>query len=192
MLTKNKKKYIALGIGLVITAFLFQAAPALAQSFCMSYAGGVGSLVSNHPTSSNCDNQCPLPNVCRQGTPSGISQSAKAVQERVTGAAANLINLTTSGLGWIIAKIGYLIGYVLGILVAWEAKAIAWAIDPRTFQYTKAPAVELGWEITRNFVNLGFVIALIVIAMATILRLESYGMRRTLWRLIAAAIYRCR
>lgn len=98
------------------------------------------------------------------------------------------INILGGALGWIVAKIGYIIGYALGIIVAWEAKLISWAIDPNTFLFTRAPAVQIGWEITRNLVNLGFVLSLIIIAIGTILRLESYGMRRTLWRLIVAAI----
>ena len=39
-----------------------------------------------------------------------------------------------------------------------------------------------------NFTNLGFILAIIIIAFATILRLESYAIKQTLWKLIVAAL----
>ncbi len=50
------------------------------------------------------------------------------------------------------------------------------------------PAVQSGWAIILNITNLGFVLAIIVIAFATILRFESYAMKKTLWKLIVAAL----
>lgn len=102
--------------------------------------------------------------------------------------AINILNMATDAIGWTMAKIGYSIGYSLGIVVRLEAVLIAWVLTPNAFAYTKAPAVALGWEITRNIVNLGLVIALVFIAIATILRLQTYSMKQTLLRLIAAAI----
>lgn len=50
------------------------------------------------------------------------------------------------------------------------------------------PIVQTGFGITLAIANLGFVLAIIVIAIATILRLESYGLKQTLWRLIVMAL----
>ncbi len=50
------------------------------------------------------------------------------------------------------------------------------------------PAVQSGWGIVLNITNLGFVLAIIIIAFATILRFESYAMKKTLWKLIVAAL----
>ena len=50
------------------------------------------------------------------------------------------------------------------------------------------PAVKIGWEIVLSFANLGFVLAIIIIAFATILRIESYSIKNILWKLIVAAI----
>ena len=48
--------------------------------------------------------------------------------------------------------------------------------------------VSLGWRIARDVTNLGFVLVIVVIALATILRREEYGMQKLLPKLIAAAI----
>ncbi len=50
------------------------------------------------------------------------------------------------------------------------------------------PAVQSGWGIVLNITNLGFVLAIIIIAFATILRFENYAMKKTLWKLIVAAL----
>lgn len=50
------------------------------------------------------------------------------------------------------------------------------------------PAVTSGWEIILSLTNLGFVLGIIVIAFATILRMESYGMKQILWKLVVAAL----
>jgi len=58
--------------------------------------------------------------------------------------------------------------------------------DPVSF--TKVLAVQIGWDITRSFVNIFLVLALIAIGLATILRIESYKAQKTLPNLIIAAI----
>ena len=50
-----------------------------------------------------------------------------------------------------------------------------------------APVVQTGFGISLAFANLGFVLAIIVIAIATILRIESYGIKQILWKLIVMA-----
>ena len=48
--------------------------------------------------------------------------------------------------------------------------------------------VHVGWRIVRDIANLGFVLVIIIIAFATILRREQYGIKTLLPKLIAAAI----
>jgi len=48
--------------------------------------------------------------------------------------------------------------------------------------------VKLGWEFSRDIANLGFVIFIIIIAFATILRQESYGIKQALVKLILIAL----
>ncbi|MSU54879.1 MAG: hypothetical protein EXS48_03575 [Candidatus Staskawiczbacteria bacterium] len=54
--------------------------------------------------------------------------------------------------------------------------------------YTKAPAVIIGWPIVRNFGNMIIVLALIVIALATIIRYQAYEAKKLLPPLIIAAL----
>lgn len=79
------------------------------------------------------------------------------------------------------------IGRILGSILA----LIAWFVDfaiKLGNDVIDMPIVRLGWQIVLNFTNLGFVLAIIVIAFATIFRLESYALKQTLWKLIVAAL----
>jgi len=98
-------------------------------------------------------------------------------------------NPLADAFAWVIARVLYAFGAFIGLLLSWEAALIGVVLNPNFFGgYTRVDGVRIGWTITRDLANLGLVLALIVIAISTILRLESYGMRRTLWRLIVAAI----
>lgn len=55
-------------------------------------------------------------------------------------------------------------------------------------QITGLKAVQIGGGIVLGITNLGFVLAIIVIAFATIFRRETYAMKQTLWKLIIAAL----
>jgi len=55
-------------------------------------------------------------------------------------------------------------------------------------QVIKLPVVALGFKVVLSFANLGFVLAIIIIAFATIFRSQSYAMKQTLWKLVAAAL----
>lgn len=62
-----------------------------------------------------------------------------------------------------------------------------WMIDLQ-YQIVKSPTVEVGWQIVRDIANSFFVLILIIMAFATILRIQSYGMKQLLWKLIVAAV----
>lgn len=53
---------------------------------------------------------------------------------------------------------------------------------------TSTPMVTLGFRLTLSLANLGFVLAIIIIAFATILRIQSYAMKQLLWKLVVAAL----
>jgi len=83
--------------------------------------------------------------------------------------------------------IGYLVGFIGGIFFAISGYLIQFALNIN-FQLLKSPVVEAGWKIVLGFANLGFVLAIIVMAFATIFRVQSYAMKQTLWKLIVAAL----
>jgi len=57
-------------------------------------------------------------------------------------------------------------------------------------QFTKVSIVTIGWTITRDLANYCFLfLILLVIAIATILRVETYGMKALLPKLIIAALF---
>ena len=56
------------------------------------------------------------------------------------------------------------------------------------FGFTKSEIVQAGWTTVRDLANMFFSVVLLVIAFATILRVETYGMKQVLWRLVVAAL----
>ena len=48
--------------------------------------------------------------------------------------------------------------------------------------------VQTGFSISLSVANLAFVLGIIVIALATILRIESYSIKKMLWKLVVMAI----
>ncbi len=89
-------------------------------------------------------------------------------------------------LAWIITRIGAIIHSFVSILF-W----LSGMILEMTFgieKFTKSGFVQTGWTITRDLANMFFVLVLLAIAFATILRVETYGMKQILWKLIVAAL----
>lgn len=98
--------------------------------------------------------------------------------------------LTQAGMGQSIAKLlswiflpiiwllGKLVSLLLSILIA-----VAQYND-----FINSSAVTYGWTIVRDFANMFFVLILLVIAFATILRVESYNLKTWLPKLVIMAI----
>ena len=81
----------------------------------------------------------------------------------------------------------YAVMYFSGWFINFIANFANYIIDYGNNILTNA-AVLAGWKVMLNFTNLGFILAIIIIAFATILRLESYAIKQTLWKLIVAAL----
>lgn len=90
-----------------------------------------------------------------------------------------------------IGKVFYAINYVIGLIAAMFFKVggflINFALELNS-DILNLSAVQIGWTATRDLANLGFVLAIIIIAFATILRMENYGAKNALWKLIVAAL----
>src|SRR3989338_5239251 len=74
---------------------------------------------------------------------------------------------------WVSLTVGNLIGVVAGFLISIASSLIGILINLGP-QITSSPLVREGFRLTLSMTNLGFVIAIIVIAFATMLRLQSY------------------
>src|SRR3989338_4111780 len=99
--------------------------------------------------------------------------------------------------------------FAIGDIVLWAAGVLAWlALLAAQFfmamaifflqffiqvagynDYMNAPVVKLGWVMVRDLANMFFVVALLVIAFATILGRESYEWRKTMVKLVLVAIF---
>ena len=87
---------------------------------------------------------------------------------------------------FVIAKVGQAILYMLGIFITIGAALLD--VVAGVEKFTDAPVVKIGWNITRDLCNLGFALALLVMAFATVLQVQTFGMKRVLPRLVVAAL----
>lgn len=99
--------------------------------------------------------------------------------------AADLFGIV-NGLKSIFGNILLTIQKIVGMAVVWLA-----ALGLGILNFTnpqKAQLVQEGWKVARDLANMFFVLILLAIAFATILRIETYGMKSLLPKLIIAAL----
>ncbi len=91
----------------------------------------------------------------------------------------------------IISWIGYVIAWIIiffgSLLVAIEGWFLEIVITINT-QVVNSPPVHFGFSVALSFANLGFVFAVIIMAIMTIVRFQSYGVKAILWKVVVAAI----
>ncbi len=95
--------------------------------------------------------------------------------------------ITNAAISGIVLVISYILGFIAQVIFYIGGVFLDFALELNT-HILDNPFVETGWSIVLNFTNLGFVLAIIVIAFATIVGLQSYGMKKALWKLIVAAL----
>ncbi len=88
----------------------------------------------------------------------------------------------TDVIGWICAAIVYALGQVLILVMM----AVIYVAQYSNFIHSEA--VAQGWVIVRDICNMFFVLILLVIAFATILKIENYSYKKWLPKLILMAI----
>lgn len=89
---------------------------------------------------------------------------------------------------FISSLISMILGTIFGVIIGIEAKIIDYILSPTNFPLTTAPIVTLGWGITRDLANMFFILILLIIAFATVLRIQSYALKQLLWKVIVAAL----
>jgi hypothetical protein len=79
---------------------------------------------------------------------------------------------------------------ISALFVGIMALILGWIISPDfiSLKFTQNPFVNIGLSITKGFANMGFIIFLVVIALATVLRIEEYKAKKTLATLIIVAL----
>ncbi len=96
-------------------------------------------------------------------------------------------NIATSAVVNVAKATGTILGVIAGVFLVIAGYLVQLTLNIN-FQLMESPVVLTGWQIVLNFANMGFVLAIIVIAFATILRIETYEMKKILWKLIVAAL----
>jgi surface antigen len=91
-----------------------------------------------------------------------------------------------SAVATVVGLIAYVIVYVLGNILS---LLISVLVNVAQFNnIINVPTVVEGWVIIRDLCNMVFILALLVIAFATILRVEGYSLKKLLPKLLIAAI----
>lgn len=118
-----------------------------------------------------------------------------AVVGEVLGAGATYViskflptigSVTSTAVSELVFYLMYLVTSVVGffiVIIAWMTEIILTLNE----HIVDSSPVQAGFSISLAITNLGFVLAIVIIAITTILRRESYGMKQTLWRLLVAA-----
>ena len=81
----------------------------------------------------------------------------------------------------------YLINKLIAVFITLGAFLIGSFLQLSS-NISSSPSILTGFSICLAFANLGFVFLIIIIAIATILRSQTYGIKQLLWKLVAMAI----
>lgn len=91
---------------------------------------------------------------------------------------------------WTVKFIAYIFNFIGSLLFGFAGSLVEFMLklNLSVTDMAKNSLVDVGWRITRDIANLGFVLAMIILAFATIVGNEEYGYKKLLPKLIAAAI----
>ena len=102
---------------------------------------------------------------------------------------AGVMGLTFPVAGMAIKVILYIVNVLVGVLISFAGFLTGWALEFNLSILDFSPSfIMTGWTIFRDIANLGFVLGIIIIAIATILRYKDYTAKQILWKLIVAAL----
>ncbi|RJQ28721.1 hypothetical protein C4571_03045 [Candidatus Parcubacteria bacterium] len=96
-------------------------------------------------------------------------------------------NIAFTIIGKVAFGISYLISVIGGIFIVIEAWFIQILLAINV-NVTQSAPVAFGFPVALAIANLGFVIGIVVIAIMTILRSETYGVKQILWKLVVMAV----
>jgi hypothetical protein len=119
-----------------------------------------------------------------------LSKAGKVVSgafKSVFGALFSLSNILSGAIAGIVFIVSYIISIIAGVFINLEAWLIEIILQLNA-QVLQSQFVQAGYQISLAVANLIFVGGIITIAIATILRWESYSMKKILWQLILMAV----
>jgi|GEM_PF-5881906 len=83
--------------------------------------------------------------------------------------------------------IGYFISLLATVVISLQAFFLTFVIN-LNFGIVNSPAVQIGFSAVLAFANILFVTAIIVMAVATIVRYNAYGVKQLLFKIVVAAV----
>ncbi len=114
----------------------------------------------------------------------GLNTIKDTIASGISGFSVGWISL--KAISWVLFVVNYFIGLIGSTLFILSSGLVELGLKLNT-TILDSSVVQLGWRIVRDFANLGFTIGIVIIAYATILGYESYGIKKTLRSLIVAA-----
>lgn len=97
--------------------------------------------------------------------------------------------------GWVLEQVGNaffssIVGWVLSLIggvLAFIMELFDWMLQA-SMGFYDAPVVDAGWGIMRDFANMFFIVALIIMAFGTIFEVSGYDFRKMIVRFLFAAV----
>jgi hypothetical protein len=119
--------------------------------------------------------------------PNGVVAKVGGAAITLSDALSDPMSLLARGVELLSFRVAQTIGYLAGALVAIEAYLVELILQIN-FNIIHSPIVEMGFPIVLSLANLLFVAGIIVVAVATIIRYEGYGVKNVLWKLLVMAV----
>lgn len=87
----------------------------------------------------------------------------------------------------ILNTLGDVVQFCLNELFKISASLFEWALN-RGFDSETVEVIKIGWTACRDFANMLFILIMVIIAFGTILRIEQYGVKKLLPKIIGIAL----
>lgn len=117
----------------------------------------------------------------------GISQSSFTGIQNQAEKDSNAASAWSKVIGWAVSSIVKMLTALVLWLTATSGKLLSYSLS-QTAITELPPVVKIGWTLVRDLFNMVFILAIIIMSLATILRRETYNARRLILRLIMVAI----
>src|SRR3989344_3716000 len=114
------------------------------------------------------------------GVPPSEETSALETIASTLSAGFSILSINFSVFGKILFFFGQVASWTAGILIALETWVLTLVLTING-NIVNSPVVQAGFPAVLALANLGFVLGIIVIAISTILRKQTYGLKQILW-----------
>ncbi len=122
-----------------------------------------------------------------QATPTPVAPTTGAGVGSNVPTSPNWYSCATSPATCGVYYVALTINGIMGLLVSLGAALVRLGLQLNDNVFN-SPAVQTGFSVSLAIANLGFVLGIIIIAIATIIRNQTYGMKQLLWKLVLMAI----